>query len=333
MRVARFKIPPSEGAAAYHVISRTVNGERILDDVAKEVLRKHLWQTSDYCGVKIVTYTLLSNHFHILVLVPKKVPIPDAELLRRYRVLHPRPSRFQTARMEVIESQLESNGPLAVAWRQRQLAQMGDVSPFMKLLKQRFSIWFNESHGRFGTLWAERFKSHLIQPARHSLKMAAAYIDLNCVRAGLCTDPLRYRFCGYAEAVAGNERAQQGLQLIFGTAKWAQAHASYRLLFTAAGAVEKEGKASISRSDFETVVKAGGQLPLGCALLCRIRYFSDGVALGSRAFVEVQLDRYRMKTGRRTRTAVRPLPAHIADWGDLVVLRGLRKEAISFPTV
>lgn len=333
MRAARFKIPPSEAAAAYHVISRTVNGERILDDVAKEVLRKQLWQTSDYCGVKILTYTLLSNHFHALVLVPKKEPVPDAELLRRYRVLHPHPSRFQTARMEIIESQLKSNGPLAVAWRQRQLSQMGDVSPFMKLLKQRFSIWFNESHGRFGTLWAERFKSHLIQPARHSLRMAAAYIDLNCVRAGLCNDPLHYRFCGYAEAVAGSERAQQGLRLIFGTAKWAQVQASYRLMFTAVGAVEKEGKASISRSEFETVVKSGGRLPLGCALLCRIRYFSDGAVLGSRAFVEAQLDRYRVKTGRRARIGVRPLPAHIADWGDLVVLRGLRKDAISFPTV
>jgi len=29
---------------------------------------------------------------------------------------------------------------------------MGDVSQFMKLVKQRFSIWFNKSHQRYGTL-------------------------------------------------------------------------------------------------------------------------------------------------------------------------------------
>jgi hypothetical protein len=33
------------------------------------------------------------------------------------------------------------------------LARMADVSEFMKTLKQRFSVWFNKSHGRYGTLW------------------------------------------------------------------------------------------------------------------------------------------------------------------------------------
>jgi hypothetical protein len=36
MRHSRLKIPPTEGAAAYHSISRTVNGEWLFDDVAKE---------------------------------------------------------------------------------------------------------------------------------------------------------------------------------------------------------------------------------------------------------------------------------------------------------
>jgi putative transposase len=42
MRQARIKIDSEKGAAVYHCISRTVNGERLLDDVAKEVLRKQL---------------------------------------------------------------------------------------------------------------------------------------------------------------------------------------------------------------------------------------------------------------------------------------------------
>jgi hypothetical protein len=35
---------------------------------------------------------------------------------------------------------------------------MWDVSAFMKLLKQRFTQWFNRQRGRKGTLWEERFK-------------------------------------------------------------------------------------------------------------------------------------------------------------------------------
>ena len=65
---------------------------------------------------------------------------------------------------------------------------MGDVSIFMKELKQRFSIWYNRSHGRFGTLWAERFRSVVVEGRPFALQTVAAYIDLNPVRANLCQD-------------------------------------------------------------------------------------------------------------------------------------------------
>src|SRR5882762_8552166 len=158
MRQARIVVPAEEGPGVYHAITRTVNGERLFDDVAKEALRKLIWRIADFCGAEIHTYAILSNHFHVLVRIPQKTEIPDAELLRRYHVLYPKPTKYQTVRLEVIRSQLASNGPEAVAWRRRQQALMGNISQFMKLLKQRFSIWFNKNHHRFGTLWAERFK-------------------------------------------------------------------------------------------------------------------------------------------------------------------------------
>jgi hypothetical protein len=331
MRSSRLKPSPDLGVAAYHVISRTVNGEFLFDEEAKGVLRQQLWRVSDYCGVQIVTYAIMSNHFHVLVVVPQKAPVDDAELLRRYRVLYPQPTKYQAARLEVIEAQLATNGPLAVAWRRRQLALMGDLSPFVQLLKQRFSIWFNRNHGRFGTLWAERFKSDLIEPARHALKVTAAYIDLNCIRAGLVADPKDYSFCGYADAVAGHQRAQQGLYLVSGERNWEQVQESYRQFLFSLGTVEVEGKARIQPGQFEAVIEAGGKLPLPLALLCRNRFFSDGGVLGSRHYVEAQLELYREKTGCRRNATVRPLPSSIAEWGDLYVLRGLRKKAIVFP--
>ncbi len=51
----------------------------------------------------------------------------------------------------------------------------------MKLLKQRFSVWYNRSHQRYGTLWSERFKSVLVE-AKSGVMTVAAYIDLNAVR-------------------------------------------------------------------------------------------------------------------------------------------------------
>ena len=327
MRTPRIKIVPEEGEAVYHCISRSVNGEWLFDDPAKEVMRKQLWDVMDFCGVKVVTYILLSNHFHVLVRVPKRVPIPDAELLRRYRVLHPHPTRYQTVRLKVIEQWLAAKAPEGEAWRQRMQKLMGDVSVFMKLFKQRYSIWFNKSHDRFGTLWADRFKSVLVEGADGVLRITAAYIDLNCVRAGITNDPKDYRFCGYAEAVAGNERMREGLGSVCGEDTWEKNQAAYRQILFSTGVGPTEKGASIPIEDFKRVVAEGGKLPLPEVLRCRVRYFTDGAVLGSHAFVQTQLALYRARTGRRRCTAPRPLPA-ITDWGELSMLRGLRGPAL-----
>jgi len=318
------KIIPEAGEACYHCITRTVNGEFLFGDADKEVLRKQMWQVAEFCGIQVITHDLLSNHFHVKILVPKKVEISDAELLRRYRVLHPSPSRYQPARLEVIEQWLASQSAEGVAWRKRMLALMGDVSPFMQLLKQRFSIWFNKSHKRFGTLWSERFKSVLME---RPIPKVAAYIDLNCVRANLVTDPKDYRFCGYGEAVAGNERAREGLCLLLEEKDWEKVQAIYRQMLFSIGTAVREKGARISPEEFQRVISEGGKLPLADVLRCRVRYFTDGAVLGSKEFVETQLAAYRLRTGRRQRAGPQPVPA-ITDWGELMTLRPLRGRAL-----
>jgi REP element-mobilizing transposase RayT len=327
VRQTRIKIPAAEAEAVYHCMSRTVNGERLWDDVAKEVLRDQLWRVADYCGVQVVTYTILSNHFHVLVRVPQRQEVSDNELLRRFKVLYPKPTKYQAARFEVVVAELASNGPEAIAWRQRQLALMGDVSPFMKLLKQRFSIWFNKTHDRFGTLWAERFKSVLIEASSDVVRTIAAYVDLNSVRAGLATDPKDYRFCSYAEAVAGNKVAQAGILSVVGDRGWSEAQAQYREILFGTGAGAREGSATMPVKELEQVLAEGGRLLLATVLRCRIRYFTDGAILGSTAFVQLQLVKYRERTGRRKGLQPQTLPSW-TNWGDLAALRRLRKPAI-----
>ena len=327
MRQARIKVDAEEGEAVYHVMTRTVNGEKLLDDVAKEVLRKQLWQIADYCGLEIITYAVMANHFHVLVRVPQCCEIADAELVRRYGVLYPKPTRFQTARFEVIQSQLKSNGEEATAWRDRQLAMMGDLSPFMKLVKQRFSVWFNRSHNRYGTLWAERFKSVLVEARSGVMKTMAAYIDLNPVRAGLVSDPKDYRFCGYAEAVAGNIKARGGLSQLIESGPsrgWRWSHSSYRETLFGKGAAPKAGRSKIDDAAMQKVIKSKGHLPLHEVLRCRVRYFSDGAVLGGHAFVQAHLSKYQNQTGRRKHTEPKPIP-RVTDWGELSTLRGLRR--------
>jgi len=334
MRTPRIKIAPREGPAIYHCISRTVNGERCLDDTAKEVLRKQIWQLADFCGVQILTHAIMANHFHVLVRIPQKTIPDDRELLRRFHVLYPKPNAYQTFRIETIAAQLKANDPAADPWRQQQLALMGDVSQFMKLLKQRFSIWFNRTHNRYGPLWSERFKSVLVEGRGNATLTMAAYIDLNPVRAGLAADPKDYRFCGYAEAVAGNKAAQTGIAAVIGTTTgntrtaWQDARASYRMMLFGAGATPRANKAAIPPETLEKVIAEKGKLPLATVLRCRLRHFTDGAVLGSKAYVATQLAAYQRRTGKRTRTRPRPLP-DATNWGDLVTLRGLRNKAFT----
>ncbi|MDR1191712.1 MAG: transposase [Verrucomicrobiales bacterium] len=316
----RIKIAPEEGLAVYHCISRTVNGERLFDDAAREMFRKQMWQVAEYCGVRIITYAVLSNHFHLLVLVPRAVTVSDAELLRRYKLLYPQPTRYQVARLEVLEKKLTADAEDMGAWRKQQLAMMGDVSQFMKLLKQRFSVWFNRTHDRYGTLWSERFKSVLVENGP-ALRAVAAYIDLNPVRAGLSADPKDYRFCGYAEAVAGNQKARVSLAAALEHTDWRLTHNAYRRMLY--GGRRKVGVASLSAAQVEQVLRDGGALSAAELLRCRLRYFTDGAVLGSKAFVSEQLERYRQHTGRRKYILPRPLPL-TGELGGLTALRGQR---------
>ncbi|MDB6169007.1 MAG: Transposase like protein [Verrucomicrobia bacterium] len=328
MRTALIMFPTSEGDSLYHLMTRTVNGEFLFDDTDKEMLRKIIIQVADYCGVDALTYALLCNHLHLLLMIFRAAPVADAELLRRYGVLYPTPTKYQAARLEVIQAQLETNGPEAVAWRQRQLRLMGDVSSFMKLVKQRFTIWYNRTHHRFGTLWAERYKSVLLENDAPAILPTAVYIDLNAVRAGIVEDPKDYHFCGYAAAVAGDLRAQRGIMAITRCATWADAQAVYRqVMFGTAAGAREHGKV-LSVEAFEKVAKEGGKLPLATVLRCRLRYLTATAVLGSRLFVEAQLAAYRRNTGLRLNRGPRPLPG-FTDWKGLVALRGLRRRAFT----
>ena len=76
------------GASYYHVMSRITERRFYLGAREKEYFRGMMRRVADFSGVEVLTYTVLDNHFHLLIQVPERVDISDAELLRRMRLIY-----------------------------------------------------------------------------------------------------------------------------------------------------------------------------------------------------------------------------------------------------
>jgi putative transposase len=299
MRTARAF--PVEGSQVgfFHCLSQVVDRRFILGDPEKEAFRRILRQCETFYGLNVLTYCIMSNHFHLLVEVPERKELSEEEALSRIAALYP--AKFVAGLRHDVDAfrkaGLESS---AQALLDSFTRRMWSLSNFMKSLKQRFSSFYNRGHERTGTLWEERYRSIIVEGEEKALLTMALYIDLNPIRAGLVTDPADYRFCGYAEAVGGGQAAREGLaSLVSWTPRsWRTVQSEYRRLLYSSGEATSVRK-GFTREETTAVEAQEGQLPAGVALRRRIRYLSEGVILGSRGFIDSWLDRNRWRFGRR----------------------------------
>jgi putative transposase len=215
-----------EKAVIYHCISRVVDRRFVLEEREREHFRMLMRMMENFSGCRVLSYCLMSNHFHLLLEVPPMAVegISDAELLKRLGGLYSKAFVAEVAK-ELLAARTgcyavsagvafgdgESVGLAAgtmeaavAAIHARFTYRMHDLSEFMKTLLQRFTRWFNRTHERSGTLWEERYKSVIVESGT-AARMVAAYIDLNPVRAGIVADPAVYRWSSYGEAIGGGK--------------------------------------------------------------------------------------------------------------------------------
>ncbi len=322
MRLARIKVQGRR--VVYHCISRIVGGQALLDDLGKEKLVGLMGRLAAFCGMEVITYCILSNHLHILVRVGEPGVLGEEELVRRMEALYGKRGLW----VKVAREGIRQTGRVPEDVRRGMEGRMGDVSVFMKELKQRYSRWYNRRGGRYGTLWAERFKSVVVEDQPGAVEAVAAYIDLNPVRAGLVEDPAEYRFSGYGEAVGGGQRARAGILSFQGGVGWEEGGAAYRRrLYAGGGESGASGKRVMDREQIQAVMARGGELSWGQVLRLRIRHMSDGVVLGSKGFVNEIYAMHREKFGSRRRDGARPIRG--VRLGGLMALRDLRVKAVT----
>ena len=322
----------------YHVMSRTCGGEIWFDDIEKEALRRIIWRMAEFSGIKVVTYCLMGNHFHLLAEVPHRRtwlerfdgPDGEAKLFQHLSILYSK-TYLGLLRDELADLRQRGMGILADQKIEALKKRFCDLSLFVKEIKERFSRWFNKRRGRKGTLWMDRFKSVLVEGKGEPLRTMAAYIDLNPVRAGLVKDPKDYRWCGYAEALGGSRRAQRGLCKALGKPvdgwKSASAAEAYRcLLHTDGREVKDATKTNIVRQGVSTdtalaVLAEKGKLSTAELVRHRVRYFTDGLALGSKEFVESIFESQRELFGPKRKNGARRLTESATPFYSLRQLR------------
>lgn len=292
----------------------------IFETAEKEYFTQLMRECEAFCQVRVITFCVMSNHYHILLQVPKRPDVlPTAEqLMGLLRNLgYEEDYRHTKEQIEQYREARDVSGERDLL--ERFFRQMWDVSWFNRLLKQRFSAWYNHRTGRKGTLWEERFKSVLIDGRGEALLTIAAYIDLNPVRAGLTQDPKNYRWCGYGEAVAGIRIAKEGLRVLLNGRDGVEesltaAMARYRVWLFGQGE-QNEGsdeygqtvRRGIDPKKVLEVIAAKGRLGIHDYARCRVRYFVDGTAFGTEEFVEGMFRAFRLRFGRHRKTGARPV--------------------------
>ncbi len=328
----------------FHVLSRVVDRRFVFNGEERTVFMEMLRRVETFSGVEVITWTMLSNHFHIVVHIPEKVEdLPEDEFWARLQALYSREELQEIrATMKLIPKMTPglAGQHLLRDFRSKFVRRMHDLSEFMKTLVQRFTLWFNKRHHRVGRLWESRFKSVLIEGDWDPLMCVAAYVDLNAVRAGIVRDPKDYTWCGYAEAVAGKRRARRGLgHLLRQEAEvageqidWRLVGREYRKILFGLGeerveaSTGKQVRRGMTADAVREVMASDGKLTRSELLRCRLRYFTDGLVIGSKAFVEGFFQEKREFFSDKRRDGSRRMRG--GAWGELRSGRDLQRDPV-----
>ena len=282
----------------YHVISRTALNGLPFKDVDKDKLLSIIRRYSKLFFVEILGFSLMSNHFHLVVRMLPENRFTVDEVIKRLQ-------NHYGVDMDVPDERIPYYK-----------AKLSGLANLMKEIKQTFSVYYNRKYRRRGTLWGERFKSVIVENGE-TLVNCLAYVELNPIRAGLVEKPEDYRWnsLGY-HAQTGNRDGF--LSLDFGVAEFGVADADerlrlYRRFVYEAGAIDHPNKPTAQKIRKSVLRKARNKdfKPTRMErFLIRTRYFTDSGVIGSKAFVWESFKQFHdlfQNPGRRRPKPVRGL--------------------------
>jgi putative transposase len=316
MRHARIR--PDWQDTWHHCYNRTVgtSGDRPLGDEEKEVFVRILHRVAALYAVRVVAYQFMSNHFHLLVQAPQEAPSLE-DTCHRYEVFH------HGKRVLLPDS------AVCREWQTR----LRDVSWFMRHLQHLYTAWYNRNQPvrRRGPLWAGRFKNTVLENGA-AVWACWTYIECNPIRAGMVKDPADYRFCSYGAWVqSGRHPFADALQsvLLPSLPNPLRTQAPEELQRTLRREFARLAESDVHAPDHTVeaaMEKAGREPPFTLKVHRCVRYWADGLVIGSALFVretmrhvrrQETVDRHRLSNAAVEPGAAMPICA----WRRLRVMR------------
>ena len=193
-RVPRSEIFDPNEIAIAHVTQRCVRRCFLMGwdpvsetnyDHRKQWLEDRLAHFAGFFGIDLISFSILSNHFHLVLRSRPDVVATwdDTEVARRWLNICPLRKDAEGMPQEPTRSELDTirNDPDRLAMIRSRLS---DISWWMRLLSQPLAAMANKEEDQQGHFWQGRFRAvRLCDEA--SLLACAAYVDLNPIRAAL----------------------------------------------------------------------------------------------------------------------------------------------------
>ncbi len=274
----------------YHLMNRTAGcrGEKPFNRVDMEYGFRLLQNLCEYFLIEVISAAWMGNHFHVVVYAPGPDELPSIEdISKRHNSYYSN----MLGKYAYAPKQIPKINPANPETCREVGLKMIDISYFMRAFQQRFTVVYNQSRDRIGKLWANKFKS-VILDSRNSLEACVLYVELNPVRAGVTTNPADYhfttwgRYCGTGKHMFQANFVKHLEQNIWhrDTSKWTDNDLFSYFRSELARIVAAESGAS-SEEIFEAQEQAKRKESMPVRFLRRTRHFSDGAIIGSKLFI------------------------------------------------
>jgi hypothetical protein len=299
-----------------HVHNRIAGmaGEYPFGPAEKEEFIRRVKRLAQLYVIEPIAVQVMGNHYHIILYVPGRPP-SNEQALRRFK------RYYGSTRGIRVDS----------AKCSRLAAKLRDVSEFMRELQQPYTRWFNRtrSRPRRGHLWGDRYKNTILEDGL-AVWRCWLYVEMNPVRARMVSDPADYRFCSFGEWSATGRhpfeaavctRLLPRLRELLGVKSIGDVRKQMRVEFAHRRAVE----AHQAPEQIEAALRTAAEKEHFVTCLDRrVRYWVDGLVIGSDIFVRNTIARYRTGLKRKRRRFTRARDPNNGKGVDLYCFKQLR---------